>query len=137
MSTRDLFFHLVSSHRRMRMSDILRKNKEFLALLCKTKSSEQRQALLETATPSQIRALGEIVLNLYCKRIHLPFKKNKLKEHKFELSRLGALNRPHGQKKRILIEAHRSRINNQRGEGLFSVLIPLLASVIGSAVAGS
>ena len=133
-----LFFHSVSSHQRIRMPDILKTNKEFLALLCKTKSSEQRQVLLDTATPTQIRALSEIVLNLYCHRIHLPFKKRKLQEHRFELSRIGAKNRPYGQKKRILVEAHKSEINNnQRGEGLFSVLIPLLASVIGSAVAGS
>ena len=119
------------------MPDIVRKNKDFLTLLCKTKSSEQRQALLDTATPSQIRALSEIVLNLYCNRIHVPHKKKQLKAHKFELSRIAAVNRPFGRKRQILAEAHKSEVVNQRGEGLFSVLLPLLASVIGSAIAGS
>ena len=119
------------------MPDIVRKNKDFLALLCKTKSGEQRQALLDTATPSQVRALSEIVLNLYCNRIHLPRKKKQLKAHEFELSRIAAVNRPFGRKRKILAETHKSEVVNQEGEGLFSVLIPLLATVIGSAVAGS
>ena len=47
------------------MSDAIKNNKAFLDLLCKTKSEEQRQALLDTATPGQIRALSEVALNLY------------------------------------------------------------------------
>ena len=119
------------------MSDIVRKNKDFLALLCKTKSNEQRQAFLDTATPSQVRALSEVVLNLYCNRIHLPHKKKQLKAHEFELSRIAAVNRPFGRKRRILAEAHKSEVVNQKGEGLFSVLVPLLETVIGSAISGS
>ena len=48
----------------------LKENLSFLKLLQETKSNEQRQALLETATPSQIRALAEIcqhTLSGYCK----------------------------------------------------------------------
>ena len=85
--------HSVPRRRRERMSDIIRQNKSFLALLCSTKNSEQRQALLDSATPSQVRALSEVVLNLYCKRIHPPHNKSQLKEHEFELSRLAAANR--------------------------------------------
>ena len=119
------------------MPDIIRQNKAFLALLCSTKSSEQRQALLDSATPSQVRALSEVVLNLYCKRIRAPHKKSQLKENEFELSRLAAVNRPFGRKKRILAEKHKPEVVNQKGEGLFSVLIPLLGTVIASAIGGS
>ena len=58
------------------MSDAIIKNKAFLDLLCKTKSEEQRQALLDTATPGQIRALSEVALNLYCKRTKQPVLKH-------------------------------------------------------------
>ena len=51
------------------MSDeSLRKHRSFIELLCETKSTEQRQALLDTATPSQIRAISELSLNLLHER---------------------------------------------------------------------
>ena len=51
------------------MSEVLfLKNKAFIDLLLKTKSLEQRQALLDTATPSQIRAISELCLNLLHER---------------------------------------------------------------------
>ena len=46
-----------------------------------------------------------------------------------------AANRPFGRKKRILAEKHKSEVVNQKGEGLFSVLI--LGTVIASAIGGS
>ena len=49
---------------------ILKENLTFLRLLQDTKSNEQRLALLDTATPSQIRALSEICFHLltgHCK----------------------------------------------------------------------
>ena len=45
-------------------NETLRENRSFIELLSKTKSLEQRQALLDTATPSQIRAISELCLNL-------------------------------------------------------------------------
>ena len=43
---------------------LLKKHKSFIRLLCETQSKEQRQALLDTATPGQIRAISELSLNL-------------------------------------------------------------------------
>ena len=122
------------------MSDAIIKNKAFLDLLCKTKSEEQRQALLDTATPGQIRALSEVALNLYCKRTKQPVLKHSkllLEENLPVINKLIKRNRPFGLKKRILRQTHEIQGVNQEGAGIFSILIPLLASVIGSAVAGS
>ena len=120
------------------MSDAIKNNKAFLDLLCKTKSDEQRQALLDTATPGQIRALSEVALNLYCKRVKLPVSQHsKLEANLPVLHKLIKRNRPFGLKKRVLRQSHERNGVNQEGAGLFSILIPLLASVIGSAVAGS
>ena len=44
--------------------NLLKKHKSFIHLLCETLSKEQRQVLLDTATPGQIRALSELSLNL-------------------------------------------------------------------------
>ena len=122
------------------MSDAIIKNKAFLNLLYKTKSEEQRQALLDTATPGQIRALSEVALNLYCKRTKQPVLKQSkflLEENLPVINKLIKRNRPFGLKKRILRQTHEIQGVNQEGAGIFSILIPLLASVIGSAVAGS
>ena len=121
------------------MSNTIVKNKEFLSLLCNTKSLDQRQALLETATPSQVSALSEVALNLYCGRCKLARdtkKKYLLNKNKEKLLRVAATNRPLGRKKRFLIKTHKQEVN-QEGKGLFSVLIPLLATVISTAVAAS
>ena len=51
------------------MSDeLLWKNKSFIDLLLKTKSFEQRQALLDKATPSEIRSIRELCVNLLHER---------------------------------------------------------------------
>ena len=46
------------------MCENLKENLAFLQLLAQTKSDSQRYALLETATPSQVRALSEISLHV-------------------------------------------------------------------------
>ena len=43
---------------------LILKNKAFIDLLLKTKSFEQRQTLLDMATPSQILAISELCLSL-------------------------------------------------------------------------
>ena len=74
------------------MSDeLLFKNKAFIDLLLKTKSFEQRQALLDTATPSQIRAISELCLNLLHERagkIEEGLEREKIVENQ-ELSQIG------------------------------------------------
>ena len=107
-------------------------------MLCK-KSDEQRHALLDTpTTPSQIRALSEVALNLYCKRVNLPVSQQSTLEGNLPvLHKLIKRNRQFGLKKRVLRQSHERNGVNQEGAGLFSILIRLLASVIGSAVAGS
>ena len=44
----------------------IERNRPFLELLTTTKDKEQKQALIETATPGQLRALCECVRNI-CK----------------------------------------------------------------------
>jgi len=118
------------------MTNAIIKNTDFFKLLCSTNSDEQRQALLDTATPSQVRAFCEIVFNLYKKRCKSPQDKESidlLEEFDPVLRRLSAINRPFGRKKRLLIEAHKQEVN-QKGAGLFSVLLPLLGTIISTAV---
>ena len=42
----------------------IERNRPFLELLATTKDKEQKQALIETATPGQLRALCECVQNI-------------------------------------------------------------------------
>ena len=120
------------------MSNAIKKNKNFLDLLCKTKSEEQRQALLDTATPSKIRALSEVAQNLYCKRVkQSTLQHSTLGANLSVLYKLIRRNRPFALKKIILRQSHEIQGVNQEGAALISILILLLASVIGSAVSGS
>ena len=63
--------------------NLLKKNKSFIRLLCRTHSKVQRQALIDTATPSQIRAISELSLNLlheHCESIDKALR-DKVTEH--------------------------------------------------------
>ena len=118
------------------MPNVIEKNKAFLQLLATTKSIEQRQGLLETATPGQVRALTEVVLNLFKKhpadgldedRKATLNKKSNIKI----LKRLSTKERPYGRKRQTLINAHEREISDQTGDGLLSFIVPLISQLFG------
>ena len=100
----------------------LKENLSFLKLLQETKSNEQRQALLETATPSQIRALTEIcqhTLTGYCK---LDKKTRKSLRSKTRiLQKIASPTRTYQRKKERI---------GQFGGNFFKILGPLLGAIL-------
>jgi IS30 family transposase len=104
------------------MSNCLKNNLPFLKLLKDTESEEQRQGLLETATPSQIRSLTEICHHtLYG---YLNFNKasrQKLRKNKKLLRKVASPSRTFKSKRRFV---------SQSGGGIFSVLLPILLSTV-------
>ncbi len=71
------------------MSLSIERNKPFLELLATTKDKNQKQALLEIATPGQLRALCECVRSICKGRFNFtPEQKNKLLSHSKTLCQL-------------------------------------------------
>ena len=123
------------------MSDeFLRKHKPFIELLCNTKSSEQRQALLDTATPSPIRAISELALNLLHERGgHLPAgpEREKLVKNQEFVRKLATEQRPFARKRNLLANTHQREVTGgQTGGGLFSFLLPVLGGLVNSLIGG-
>ena len=159
------------------MSLSIERNRPFLELLATSKDKEQKQALLETATPGQLRALCECVRSICKGRFNFtPEQKNKLLSHSKTLCQLASSQIPLVDKQNILQELLRDEQNesveenedeqsesedenteksedveteensedsesedeeeegvnntNQTGGGIFSILLPLLASTI-------
>ena len=159
------------------MSLSIERNKPFLELLATTKDKDQKQALLETATPGQLRALCECVRSICKGRFNFtPEQKNKLLSHSKTLCQLASSQIPLVDKQNILQELLRDEQNesvegnedeqsesedenteksedvetkensedsesedeeeegvnntNQTGGGIFSILLPLLASTV-------
>ena len=110
------------------MSKGLKSNLSFLNLLKETESEVQRQALLDTATPSQIRSLTEIchhTLYGYCKLDKTSRKK--LRRNKKLLQKVASTDRTFKSKRRFV---------SQSGGGIFSVLLPTLLSTVLPALLG-
>lgn len=159
------------------MSLSIERNRPFLELLATSKDKEQKQALLETATPGQLRALCECVRSICKGRFNFtPEQKNKLLSHSKTLCQLASSQIPLVDKQNILQELLRDEQNesveenedeqsesedenteksedveteensedsesedeeeegvnntNQTGGGIFSILLPLLASTV-------
>ena len=119
---------------------ILLKNKAFIDLLLKTKSFEQRQALLDTATPSQIRAISELCLNLLHERgglIEAGPERDQLVKHQELVRKLATEQRPFARKRNLLANAHQREVTgSQTGRGFFSFLLPVLGNLVTSLVGG-
>jgi hypothetical protein len=100
----------------------LKENLSFLKLLQETESKEQRQALLETATPSQIRALSEI-----CQHSLYGFCKLNKKTRKRLRSKVKSL-------KKIASPARSYKSKKERigqyGGSFFKLLGPLLGAIL-------
>ena len=120
------------------MSDeLLRKNKAIIDLLLKTKSFEQRQALLDTATPSQIRAISELCLNLLHERggeIEAGPVREQLLKHQELVRKLATEQRPFARKRNLLANEHHRE--SQTGRGFFSFLLPVLGNLVTSLIGG-
>ena len=104
------------------MSNCLKNNVPFLRLLSETESEDQRQALLETATPSQIRALTEIcyhTLHRHCKLDQASRKK--LRENRKLLRKVASTSKTFKSKRKYL---------SQSGGGIFTVLLPTIISAV-------
>ena len=154
----------------------IERNRPFLELLTTTKDKEQKQALIETATPGQLRALCECVRNICKGRFNFtPDQKNKLLAHSGTLCKLASCQISLSEKRKFLqellnneqtksregnkkeesesedesveesgdesieesedSESEDEEINdlnntNQTGGGIFSILLPLLASTV-------
>lgn len=114
------------------MSDFVTKNHAFIRLLAETPSNIQRQALLETATSDQIRALSDICLNI-CRgrfnkeigRISKHKRKNFIK-NSLPVEKVATKGVAIKEKRKALIQAHKT----QKGGGLFSVLLPLALTAL-------
>lgn len=103
------------------MSKCLRDNLHFLKLLQETKSKSQKEALLKSATPSQIRAFSEICLHILTGNCHLSERDRKALRRKIKsLKKIASSSNTYKQKKRHI---------NQKGGG-FLKLIPILLNNI-------
>ena len=123
------------------MSEVLfLKNKAFIDLLLKTKSLEQRQALLDTDTPSQIRAISELCLNLLHERgglIEAGPERDQLVNHQELVRKLATEQRSFARKRNLLANAHQREVTgSQTGRGFFSFLLPVLGNLVTSLVGG-
>ena len=120
--------------------ELLPKNKGFIDLLLRTKSFEQRQALLDTATPSQIRAISELCLNLLHERggkIEAGPEREQLVKHQEFVRKLATEQRPFARKRNLLANEHQREVTgSQTGRGFFSFLLPVLGNLVTSLVGG-
>ena len=87
---------------------LLKKNKPFIKLLLETKSKEQRQILLDTATPSQSRTISELSLNLLnerCGTVDEPEREKLIKNQEF-VRKLATEAPPFARKRNLLATTH-------------------------------
>ena len=104
------------------MCDALKENLPFLQLLARTTSDSQLSALLETATPSQVRVLSEISFHVLTGRCKFNSTNRKRLRSKIKiLKKVGDIHRSYRSKKRRI---------SQSGGALFSLIAPLLATVL-------
>ena len=107
------------------MTDCINRNLPFLELLLHTKSDAQRRALLKTATPSQVRALGEICDNILYGNLEIDEEcRRELRLHINKLKSIASPERSYGQKKRAI------KKHSQQGGGFFGLLAPILGSIL-------
>ena len=89
----------------------IERNRPFLEVLTTTKEKEQKQALIETATPGQLRALCECVRNICKGRFNFtPDQKNKLLAHSDTLCKLASCQISLSEKQKFLQEL----LNNEQ-----------------------
>ena len=113
------------------MSRCLRDNLPFLQLLIET-SEKQRQSLLDSATPCQVRAIAELCLNICRGRFNKTISildsdtRKEVLRNILPVQKVATKNISFRKKRKLLSKDHR----DQKGAGLFSVLLPLALSVL-------
>ena len=113
------------------MSKCLRDNIPFLQLLIET-SENQRQHLLDSATPCQVRAIAELCINIYRRRFNKAISildtdtRKEVLKNILPVQKAATKNISFRKKRKLLSKDHR----DQKGAGLFSVLLPLALSVL-------
>lgn len=106
------------------MSNLVRTQKKLLAALSKLKGTKRRQILIN-ANKDLVEAIAECVHNTLIGNITLTERqKLRLKKHRKTLRKIGAKKIAWKTKKQILI--------NQKGDGFFSFLLPIVSSLIGA-----
>ena len=114
------------------MSNFVAKNHAFIRLLAETPNKQQRQALLETATRDQLRALSDICLNICLGRFNKEIdaigkqKKKKFIKNILPIQKVATKSVSLKEKRKALSQAHKT----QKGGGLFSVLLPLALTAL-------
>ena len=96
------------------MALTIERNRPFLELLSTTKDKKQKQALLEIATPGQLRALCECVLNICKGRIHFtPQQQKKILAHSQTLREIATCQIPLAEKRNNILQ---DLLNNKTDE---------------------
>ncbi len=108
-----------------KMTECIDRSLPYLELLHDTKSDKQRRALLKTATPSQVRALGEICHNIVYGDLDIDDEcREELRLHIEKLKSIASPDCSYGQKKKKINK------HSQQGGGFFGLLAPLLGSIL-------
>ena len=103
------------------MSLNLRQNKSFLELLTKSQPLQQR-ALLVTASPSQIRAICECIINVLHTTVPMnDQEKASLRPHLETFYNLADNGHPYAPKNKLLV---------QKGGGFLDQLLPIILPAI-------
>ena len=103
------------------MSLNLRQNKHFLELLTKSQPLQQR-ALLVTASPSQIRAICECIINVLHATVPMnDQEKTSLRPHLETFYKLADNGYPYASKKKLMV---------QTGGGFLDQVLPILLPVL-------
>ena len=113
------------------MTKLLQDNEAFVKLLASTKTEEQMQALLDTVTPSPVHAISKIALNILNKCCGLPDEdaRRRVNENIDFFRKFATAERPFELKRNFLACVHEVDTNHN-GDGIFSVLLPLLGGIL-------
>tara|TARA_B100000470_G_scaffold207674_1_gene183920 strand:+ start:407 stop:754 length:348 start_codon:yes stop_codon:yes gene_type:complete len=108
------------------MSNCLKRNIGFLRFLEEAKNGNQIQAVLKSATPSQVQAISEICNHVICGYCKLDKKSRDILRKKIpELKKVASTKKTYGNKKRII---------SQTGGGLLKVVPILIKAVLPSLI---
>lgn len=100
------------------------KRQDYLSLLANSKQARRRNSLIELATPSEIKAVAECILNVINKNIPIDEKTIKcLNKHKNVLRRLT---------KAKLSTNSRKKLLRQKGGGFLATILPIALSALTS-----
>ena len=95
--------------------------------------------MLDTITPSQVRTISELCLNLLHGRygeVEEPLRAKLVKNQEF-IRKLATEERPFARKLNLLANTHQSEVvGSQTGDGIFSFLVPILGGLVNTLIGG-